>query len=103
MHNKVPQYLSSFLPNTSLATIPYPIRHPRLQPPSHSHALISQTCEYNLPVPLNSISNQSDELTVIVRKVVKTSLSGTKKATKCYLLSKYSYGCSIPNCYICQI
>ena len=33
VHNKVPQYLSSFLPNTSLATIRYPIRNPTLQPP----------------------------------------------------------------------
>ena len=103
VHNKVPQYLSSFLPNTSLATNRYPIRHPRLQPPFHSHAFISQTCKYNLPVLLNSINNQSDELTVIVRNVDNTSLSGFKKATKSYLLSKYSYECSIPNCYICQI
>ena len=103
VHNKVPQYLSSFLPNTSLATNRYPIRHPRLQPPFHSHAFISQTCKYNLPVLLNSINNQSDELTVIVRNVDNTSLSGFKKATKSYLLSKYSYECSIPNCYICQM
>ena len=98
VHNKVPQYLSSFLPNTSLATIPYPIRNPRLQPPSHSHAFISQTCKYNLPVLLNSINNHSGELTVIVRNVDNTSLSGFKKATKSYLLKKYSYGCPIQNC-----
>ena len=103
VHNKVPQYLSSFLPNTSLATNRYPIRHPRLQPPFHSYAFISQTCKYNLPVLLNSINNQSDELKVIIRNVDNTSLSGFKKATKSYLLSKYSYECSIPNCYICQI
>ena len=29
LHNKVPQYLSSFLPNKSLATNRYPIRHQR--------------------------------------------------------------------------
>ena len=52
---------------------------------------------------LNTISSQSDELNVIIRNVDNTSLSGFKKATKCYLLSKYSYGCSIANCYICQI
>ena len=79
MHNKVPQYLSSFLPNTSLATIRYPNRNPRLQPPSHSHAYISQTCKYNLPVLLTSINNHSDELTVIVRNLVNTTLSGFKK------------------------
>ena len=82
VHNKVQQYLSSFLPNTSLATNRYPIRHPRLQPPFHSHAFISQTCKYNLPVLLNSINNQSDELTVIVRNVSNTSLSGFKKSNK---------------------
>ena len=103
VHNKVQQYLSSFLPNTFLATIRYPIRHPRLQPPFHSHAYISQICKYNLQVLLNSINNQSDELTVIVRNVDNTSLLGFKKTTKSYLLCKYSYECSIPNCYICQI
>ena len=103
VNNKVSQYLSSFLPNTSLATNRYPTRHPRLQPSFLSHAFISQTCKYNLPVLLNSINNQSDELTVIVRNVENTSLSEFKKATKSYLLSKYSYECSIPNCYICQI
>ena len=83
----------------SLATNQYPIRHPRLQPLFHTHAFISQTCKYNLPVLLNSI----DELTVIIRNVENTSLSGFKKATKSYRFSKYSYECSIPNCYICRI
>ena len=78
VYNNVPQYLSPMLPNTSLATNRYPIRHPRLQPPFHSHPFISQTCKYNLPVLLNSINNQSDELTVIVRNVDNTSLSGFK-------------------------
>ena len=107
MHNKVPQYLSSFLPNTSLATNRYPIRHPRLQSPFHSHAFISQTCKYNLPVLLNSINNQSDELTVIVRNVDNTSLSGFKKATKSYLLSVpfriatfVRFNHFIPHCFV---
>ena len=52
---------------------------------------------------INSISSQSDELNVIVKNADSTSLSGFKKTTKCYLLSKYSYGCFILNCYICQI
>ena len=71
--------MSTILPNTSLATNRYPIRHPRLQPPFHSHAFISQTCKYNLTVLLNSINNQSDELTDIVRNVDNTSLSDLKK------------------------
>ena len=70
LHNKVLQYLSSFLQNTSLATNRYPIRHPRLQPPFHSHAFISQTCKYNLPDLLNSINNLSDELTVIINIII---------------------------------
>ena len=98
LHNKVPKYLSSFFPNTSLVTNRYSIRHPRLQRPFHSHAcfFFLQTCKYNLPVLLNSINSQSDELTVIVRNADSTSLSGFKKTTNCYLLSNYSYGCSIP-------
>ena len=74
-----------------------------MQPPFHLQAFISQICKYNLPVLLNSINSQSDELTAKVRNVDNTSLSGFKKATKSYLLSKYLYECSIPNCYICQI
>ena len=82
VHNKLPQYLSTFLPNTSLATNRYPIRHQRLQPPFHSHAFISQTCKYNLSVLLKSINNQSGEITVIVRNVDNTSLSEFKKNNK---------------------
>ena len=104
LHNKVSQYLSSFLLTTSLATNRYPIRHLRLQLPFYIHAFISQTCKYELPVLLNFINKQSDELTVIVRNAESTSLSGLKKTTtKSYVLTKYSYGFSIPNCYIFQI
>ena len=98
------------LPNTSLATNRHPIKHPRLQPTFHTHTFISQTCKYNLPVLLNSINNQSDELTVIIRIVdiiiiIFNSLDNTFRIgkTKSYMLSKYLYQCSIPNCYICQI
>ena len=58
MHNKV--YLSSFLPNTSVALNRFPIRHPRLQPPFYTHAYISQTSKDKLPVLLNSINMHSD-------------------------------------------
>ena len=43
------------------------------------------------------INNQSGELTVIITNADNTSLSGFNKATKSYMLSKYSYECSIPN------
>ena len=39
-NNKVPSYLTSFLPNTSIARERYPIRNPRLQPPICSHEYI---------------------------------------------------------------
>ena len=84
-HNKAPQYLSSFLPNTSLATNRYLIRHPRLQSLFHSHAFILQTSKYKLPVLHNSINNQSDDETVIVRNVNKTSLSGFKKKQQSFI------------------
>ena len=32
-HNIVPDYITSFIPNTSSATEPYPIRQSRYQPP----------------------------------------------------------------------
>ena len=41
-NNKVPSYLTSFLPNTSIARERYPIRYPRLQPPICSHECISK-------------------------------------------------------------
>ena len=42
-------------------------------------------------------------MTVIIRNLDNTSLSGFKKATNSYMLSKFSYEYSIPNCYVCQI
>ena len=56
-NNKVPYYLTSFLPNTSIARERYHIRNPRLQSPICSHEYISKTCKYRLPVLLNSINN----------------------------------------------
>ena len=82
LHNNVSHYLSSFLPNTSLATNRYPIKHARLQPHFHSHYFISQANKYNLYVLLISINNQSDELTAIIRNVDITSISGFKKINK---------------------
>ena len=78
LHNKVSQYLSSFLPNTSLATNRYPIS---IQDCNllFIRMFFSQTCKYNLPVLINSISSLSDELTDIVRNADSTSLSGIKK------------------------
>ena len=58
-HNIVPDYITSFIPNTSSATEPYPIRQSRYQPPFRAHEYISKTCKYCLPVFINSINNNS--------------------------------------------
>ena len=60
-HNKVPNYITSFLPNTSIARERYPIRQPRYQPPLHAHEHISKICKCRLPVFLNSINNNSHD------------------------------------------
>ena len=60
MNKKVPLYFSSFLPNMSVEIDRYHIRHPTIQPPYHTHAYISQTSKYKLPVLLNSINMQSN-------------------------------------------
>ena len=103
MHKKFPQYLSSFLQNTSVAITRYPIRHPRLQPPFHTNAYISQTSKYKLSVLLNSINKQSDDLTSIIRNVDNISLSEFKKTSKSYMLNTYSYACIVSNCSVCRI
>ena len=103
MHKKVLQYVPSFLPNTSAAINRYPIRHPRLQPLFHTHAYITQTSEYKLPVLLNSINMQSDDLTSIIRNVDNISLSELKKTSKSYMLNTYSYECIVSNYYVCRI
>ena len=48
-HNKVPHYIETFLPNTSIAVNRYPIRQARLQPPLYAHEYISKTCKHRLP------------------------------------------------------
>ena len=103
MHKKVPQYLSSLLPNTSVAINRYPIRHPRLKPLFHTYAYISQTSKYELPILLNSINLQSDELTSTIRNGDKISLSELKKTSKSYMFNTYTYDCIILNCYVCRV
>ena len=60
-HNKVPNYITSFLPNTFIARERYPIRQPRYPPPLHAHEYISKTCKCRLPVFLNLINNNSHD------------------------------------------
>ena len=77
----------------------YPIRQPRLQPPFHTHAYVSQTSKYKLPVLLNSIKMHSDDLTSIIENVDNISLSESKKTSKSYMFDTYSYEC-INNYYM---
>ena len=105
-HNKVPNYITSFLPNTSIARERYPIRQPRYQPPLHAHEYISKTCKYRLPVFLNSINNNShdfDKLSNIINGINDITLAKFKNVIKGCMINKYSYYCNIPNCYICQL
>ena len=105
-NNKVPYYLTSFLPTTSIARERYLIRNPRLQPPICSHGYISKTCKYRLPVLLNSINNNSvisAKLKKAIANVENISLLKFKSVIKSCMIDVYSYYCNIPNCYICQI
>ena len=105
-HNTVPNYITSFLPNTSIARERYPIRQPRYQPPLHAHEYISKTCKYRLPVFLNSINNNShdfDKLSNIIHEINDITLAKFKNVIKGCMINKYSYYCNILNCYICQL
>ena len=84
-HNKVPNYITSFLPNTSIARERYPIRPPRYQPPLHAYEYITKTCKYRLPVFLNSINNNShdfDKLSNIINEINDITLANLKMLLK---------------------
>ena len=104
--NKVPYYLTSFLPTTSIARERYPIRYPRFQPPISSHEYISKTCKHRLPVlpnSINIISVISAKLNEAIANVDNISLLKFKSVIKSCMIDVYSYYCNISNCYICQI
>ena len=101
-HNKVPHYIATFLPNTSIAINRYPIRKARLQPPLYVHEYIPKTCKHKLPVYLNSINSNNNEMSRIILITDKISLPNFKNRIKMCLLESYSYYCDIPNCYICD-
>ena len=65
-HNKVPNYITSFLPNTSIARERYPIRQPIYQLPLYAHEYISKTCKCRLPVFLNSINKNSHDFDKLI-------------------------------------
>ena len=101
-HNKVPHYIETFLSNTSITINRYPIRNARLQPPLYVLEYIPKTCKHKLPVYLNSINSNNNELSRIISITDQISLSSIKNRIKMCLLESYSYYCDILNCYICD-
>ena len=90
IHNKVENYITSFLPNTSIASERYPIRQPRYQPPLHAHEYISKTCKYRLPVFLNSINNNSCNFAKLSKIIdeINVALVKFKNVIKGYMINK---------------
>ena len=84
-------YIATFLPNTSIAINRYRIRKARLQPPLYVHEYIPKTCKHKLPVYLNSINSNNNELSRIISITDKISLSSFKNRIKMCLLESYSY------------
>ena len=78
----------------------YPIRNPRWQPPMHVHTFITGTCRYQLPMILNDL-NSNDIMSEVIKNINNVSLLGFKRIAKTFLLDRYSFTCSIPNCYVC--
>ena len=96
------RYFDSFLPKNSAAVSRYPIRNPRWQPPAHRHTYITSTSRYHLAVLLNSINDTHDMMYNALEHIGVISLLNFKAAIKRYLNNKYSYYCSIINCYVCK-
>ena len=61
-------------------------RRARLQPPLYVHEYIPKTCKHRLPVYLNSINSNNNELSRIISILDKISLSSFKNRIKIHLL-----------------
>ena len=93
-----PRYFDTFIPKNSAGVSRYPIRNP----PAHRHTYITSTCRYQLAVLLNSINDTHDMMRNVIEHMGIISLLSFKAIIKRYLNNKYSYFCSIINCYICK-
>ena len=60
------------------------------------------TSRYQLVVLLNSINDTHDMMSNVIEHIGIISLLSFKATIKRYLNNKYSYFCSIINCYICK-
>ena len=97
-----PRYFDTFIPKNSAGVSRYPIRNPRWQPPAHRHTYITSTSRYQLAVLLNSINDTHDMMSNVIEHIGIISLLSFKATIKRYLNNKYSYFCSIINCFICK-
>ena len=97
-----PRYFDTFIPKNSAGVFRYPIRNPRWQPPAHRHTYITSTSRYQLAVLLNSINDTHDMMSNVIEHIGIISLLSFKATIKRYLNNKYSYFCSIINCFICK-
>ena len=97
-----PRYFDTFIPKNSAGVSRYPIRNPRWQPPAHKHTYITSTSRYQLAVLLNSINDTHDMMPNVIEHIGIISLLSFKATIKRYLNNRYSYFCSIINCYICK-
>ena len=89
----------NFIPNNSRGVDYYPIRNPRWQPLMHLYTLITGTCGCQLHMLLNDL-NSNDIISEVIKTINNMSLLGFKRIVKTFFY-KYSFTCSIPNCYVC--
>ena len=59
------------------------------------HKYIPKTCKHRLPVYLNSINSNNNELTRVIVITDNMSLSSSKNMVKMCLLEPYTYYCDI--------
>ena len=97
-----PRYFDTFILKNSAGVSRYPIRNPRWQPTAIRHTYITSTSRYQLAVLLNPINNTHDMMSNVIEHIRIISLLSFKATIKPYLKNKYSYFCSIINCYICK-
>ena len=61
---------------------------------------ITGSCRYQLPMILNDL-NSNDIMSEVIKNINNVSLLGFKRIVKTFFLDRYSFTCSIPNCYVC--
>jgi len=111
-HNALPIYFTSFNPMYSNGNILYSFRSPKYITPSFAHEYIKVTLRYQLPNLLNhyivnnEIANgyitEVNDISNILTNVERIPLNVCKRIIKSLFISKYSYICTISDCYVCK-